>query len=250
MIIKKLLSISLSRKVLNSKIEKYSKLISGKTLDIGGEQENGVDNWNKNKVISAKIETLNIDKRYNPDYLSTVYDIPVDDNHFNCILCFELIEHLEFPEKAIREMARVLKKDGIGLFSIPFMYRHHSNPRDYQRWSHEKIQKVFYSHSFEIEFFETRGGWLIVFFDVFINGILGFKIKGLVSFLIYLISQAIGKTLILLSPLIMFLDKLILNSNIHPNYYRYTTGYFFVVRKKKSQNFKIRDFMKFPKEIE
>lgn len=45
--IKKIFAISLSRKVLNKKIEKYSKLIIGKTLDIGGEKTNNVDYWNK-----------------------------------------------------------------------------------------------------------------------------------------------------------------------------------------------------------
>ena len=248
--IKRLFAISLSRKVLNKKIEKYSKLIKGETLDIGGEKTNNVDHWNKQNLNNVKIKYLNIDNRYNPDYLGSVYEIPVKDSYFDSILCFELIEHLEFPNEAIKEISRVLKIGGRAFFSIPFMYRHHSNPRDFQRWTHEKIQKEFNTSRLEIEYFENRGGWLIVLFDVFINGILGFKKKGLFSFIFYILFQSIGKILISLSSIIIFFDNLILKSNIHSNYYRYTTGYFFVVKKSRKNKKEFVDYMRYPKKLE
>ena len=47
-------------------------------------------------------------------------DLPFDDNEFNLILFTEVIEHLRIdPFRALKEMFRVLKKDGILLLSTP-----------------------------------------------------------------------------------------------------------------------------------
>lgn len=41
------------------------------------------------------------------------------DNVFDVVVCTEVIEHIENPEKAIEEMKRVLKPDGILIISFP-----------------------------------------------------------------------------------------------------------------------------------
>ena len=41
------------------------------------------------------------------------------ENFFDCIICFETIEHLENPEKSIMEFVRVLKDNGIIIISTP-----------------------------------------------------------------------------------------------------------------------------------
>lgn len=40
----------------------------------------------------------------------SVYDLPYKDNSFDSIICTEVLEHLEEPAKALREMLRVSKK--------------------------------------------------------------------------------------------------------------------------------------------
>lgn len=41
------------------------------------------------------------------------------DNFFDAIVCTEVIEHIEHPEKAIEEMRRVLKPNGMLIISFP-----------------------------------------------------------------------------------------------------------------------------------
>ena len=41
------------------------------------------------------------------------------DGFFDLSLCLETLEHVKNPEKAIQEIKRVLKKDGIGIISVP-----------------------------------------------------------------------------------------------------------------------------------
>lgn len=45
--------------------------------------------------------------------------IPFPDESFDLIICSEVLEHLYFPEKALREINRVAKNDAIIIFSIP-----------------------------------------------------------------------------------------------------------------------------------
>ncbi|MDP3733279.1 MAG: class I SAM-dependent methyltransferase, partial [Candidatus Daviesbacteria bacterium] len=40
----------------------------------------------------------------------SVYDLPYKDNSFDLIICTEVLEHLEEPTKALREILRVSKK--------------------------------------------------------------------------------------------------------------------------------------------
>lgn len=45
--------------------------------------------------------------------------MPFSDNFFDTVLCFDLIEHVEFPQKVVSEIHRVLKPKGIFHSHIP-----------------------------------------------------------------------------------------------------------------------------------
>ena len=59
---------------------------------------------------------------------------------FDVIFNFEVIEHLGYPEKAIKNMRRMLKKDGVLICSTPYPYayvyfdRTHINVRHPLDW--------------------------------------------------------------------------------------------------------------------
>ncbi len=67
----------------------------------------------------------------NLDYLSTSLDdpwvithmdimaIPLPDNHFDCIICYHVLEHITDDRQALRELFRVLKPDGWAILQSP-----------------------------------------------------------------------------------------------------------------------------------
>jgi glycosyltransferase involved in cell wall biosynthesis len=46
-------------------------------------------------------------------------ELPFEDGRFDCIICADVLEHLEDPAGALRKLARVLSDDGVILISVP-----------------------------------------------------------------------------------------------------------------------------------
>lgn len=51
--------------------------------------------------------------------VGSVLDIPFGDNYFDIVISSDVIEHTPDPQKAIREMKRVLKKNGVLALTVP-----------------------------------------------------------------------------------------------------------------------------------
>ncbi len=58
----------------------------------------------------------------NPDVVvreESVYEIQAADNTYDMIFLLEVMEHLDYPDKALEEIARVLKPDGYLVLGVP-----------------------------------------------------------------------------------------------------------------------------------
>ncbi len=85
------------------------------------------------------------------DIVSDIIDIPVQDSEFDAILCSEVLEHLPYPELAIKEFSRILKEDGILLITAPFCSLTHFAPYHYSTgFSEYWYKKVLLDSGFEI----------------------------------------------------------------------------------------------------
>ena len=64
------------------------------------------------KERGAKIKTLDIDKKLNPDVAGSVLGIPFIDGSFEVVACYEVLEHLPYSEfsKALKEIHRISRK--------------------------------------------------------------------------------------------------------------------------------------------
>ena len=87
-----------------------------KVLEIG--IGNGfVSDYLKKRGIN--ITTCDIDQKLNPDIVASVLNLPFEDEQFDVVACYEVLEHIPYDRVslAISELARVSKKRVI--ISIP-----------------------------------------------------------------------------------------------------------------------------------
>jgi SAM-dependent methyltransferase len=108
------------------------------------------------RIISDKFINVDIEPFSGVKIVSDISSIPVLDNSVSMIVCDTVFEHLEYPEKVVLEIKRILKRGGVAYISTPFLYPFHSSPSDYTRWTDEGLKKMF--EDFEMVEIGVRSG--------------------------------------------------------------------------------------------
>ena len=109
------------------------------------------------------------------DLWGTAYSIPAEDEYFDSALCTAVLEHLEEPEDALRECFRVLKPGGYAIYSIPFIWHIHEEPRDFYRYSKYGIKYLFEKVGFEMTEIKALSGFWVTFGQLFVYNLYRFK---------------------------------------------------------------------------
>lgn len=86
-----------------------------------------------------------------PDILADATALPLPDMSVDTVLLLDVLEHIDNPEKAVAETARILRQGGACLVQVPFLYPLHDEPHDYQRWTAHGLKKLFVQHGFQPE---------------------------------------------------------------------------------------------------
>ncbi len=110
------------------------------------------------------------------DLFGTAYDIPSDDSSFDSAVCTAVLEHLEEPEQALRECNRVLKPGGVAIYSVPFIWHVHEEPRDFYRFSKYGLEYLFRKAGFEVIQIKALSGFWVTFGQLFVYNIYRLKI--------------------------------------------------------------------------
>ena len=69
----------------------------------------------------------------------------VDSDSFDIVFSMNLLEHVESPWSAAKEMVRIVKPGGMLIQIVPFSWRYHPHPVDHWRFSHTGLQRLFVS---------------------------------------------------------------------------------------------------------
>lgn len=83
------------------------------------------------------------------DLHGAIEALPVEDSSFDVVLCTQVLEHVDDPAAAVRELHRVTAPGGRVLASTHGTQVYHPNPGDYWRWTHTGLERLF----------TTNGDW-------------------------------------------------------------------------------------------
>ena len=79
------------------------------------------------------------------DYVQNmnVLDIPYEDNHFDYVICNHILEHVEEDVRAMKEICRVLKKNGKAILQVPIAKNIHQTYEDFSITSTKEKEHLF-----------------------------------------------------------------------------------------------------------
>jgi SAM-dependent methyltransferase len=152
------------------------KYVKGRLIDIGC----GTKPYRK-LLAPYVVEHIGVDHeetlhdRSNVDLWGTAYNIPSDDEYFDSAICTAVLEHLEEPLDALRECLRVLKPGGYAIYSIPFIWHLHEEPRDFYRYSKYGINYIFQKAGFDPIEIKALSGFWVTFGQLFVYNIYRFN---------------------------------------------------------------------------
>lgn len=154
--------------------------VTGRVLIVGA---GCVDYRSKIPLASSVVHT-DLD-RFSPfiDKLENVEKLSFSDGEFDCVVAFEVFEHVCNVEAAFTETYRVLSEGGVLLCSLPFLFRVHGDPYDYRRLTSSGLAK--HLEGFSRASIEPFGNRVSVISDLITTSFKVFVLLRLVNFLYY-----------------------------------------------------------------
>lgn len=122
--------------------ETYSK--SETTYDIGGSYRYPY------AECFGSYKTVNYDKKEKPDIVANAERLPFRTNSIKSLISVALLEHVDNPDRIVKEMFRVLAPKGHAFIWVPFYWREHKYPIDNLRFTKHGISSIFMRHGFKV----------------------------------------------------------------------------------------------------
>lgn len=113
-----------------------------KVLDVAPQVHLGT----KEHFSSAAIHTLDIDPDSNADYIADLCENNsnlIPENHFDLVVCTEVLEHVNDPFAAVKELHRLVRNGGTVAVSTPFNFRLHNPLPDNWRFTIHGLRILF-----------------------------------------------------------------------------------------------------------
>ena len=158
----------------------------GVILDMGGGER--FQKWlapYKHLFEGSDYKSFDYDASTKPDVVGDIHAIPLKDNSVDSIICSSVLEHIENPIVASKELHRVLKPGGILFVYVPSIYPYHARKGHYpDYWRFFDDTLLFLFKDFKQVKIEKRGGYFrALFFFMPLQHKLRFIIDPLAKFL-------------------------------------------------------------------
>lgn len=98
--------------------------------------------------------------------------LPFENETFDTILMSDVLEHIRYPEALMKEIGRILKKEGKLLMNVPFFYSLHDEPHDYFRYTRHALRGFCEEANLQVFYLEAGGGVPEILSDIFSKNVI------------------------------------------------------------------------------
>lgn len=91
-------------------------------------------------------------------YCDITKSIPRNENYYDIVICNEVFEHINEPLNALKEIHRVLKKNGKLILTVPQCHGLHQEPHNYFNYLYYGLEYLFKKANFSYHSIYPLGG--------------------------------------------------------------------------------------------
>ncbi|HEY3176597.1 MAG TPA: class I SAM-dependent methyltransferase [Candidatus Polarisedimenticolia bacterium] len=90
-----------------------------------------------------RVRHVVVDPGSGAQIIAVAESLPIAAGVADVVLCTQVLEHVAEPERAVAEMARVLRPGGACLLTTHGTWFYHPDPEDYWRWTPAGLERIF-----------------------------------------------------------------------------------------------------------
>lgn len=153
----------LAKKLVNDKVRAHLGVLRGTVVDLGcGTRPYEID------ILGTADYYIGIDwgntmHGTHADVIANVArPLPIRDHAADCVVTFDVLEHVAEPGSMLGESWRILQPGGILMISVPFQWWVHEAPWDFYRYTRHGLEYLLRKAGFaDIQVHATTGFWVM-----------------------------------------------------------------------------------------
>lgn len=105
-------------------------------------------------------------------------DLPFADATFDTVILSDVLEHIPEPMHLLREISRLLSKNGTLIMNVPFFYWLHEEPNDYYRYTEFALRRLVETAGLQLIELRITGGVPEIIADLIAKNVAHLRIIG------------------------------------------------------------------------
>lgn len=113
-------------------------------FEFGSLQVPGQEGFADLRPLFPGREYIGVDMRMGPgvDKVLDLHNIDLPAGSAGTVLCLDTLEHVEYPHRALDEIFRILKPEGMVIIASVMLFEIHDYPHDYWRFTPEAFKSI------------------------------------------------------------------------------------------------------------
>ncbi len=149
------------RRLLDRDLRAHADWIDGAVLEIGSGRIGRRGTFAPAATPAVLWWTLDRSGANQPHLIADAQALPFTDQAFDVLVCLEVLEYVDSPQRVLEEFRRVLRSGSMLVLSIPFLHRA-DTPADRWRFTQYGLCQLVESAGFTVQVLDCQGWALLV----------------------------------------------------------------------------------------